>query len=64
MSSYWGAFIDIDTTNRDSVKFSDGSKVVIEGSGTVLFEGKTGEHIPLMGVYFIPRLTTNIISLG
>jgi hypothetical protein len=64
MSSYWGAFIDIDTTNRDSVKFGDGSKVVIEGSGTVLFEGKTGEHIPLMGVYFIPRLTTNIISLG
>ncbi|XP_066342303.1 uncharacterized protein [Miscanthus floridulus] len=46
------------------VKFGDGSEVAIEGSGTVLFEGKTGEHLPLMGVYFIPRLTTNIVSLG
>ena len=34
------------------------------GAGTVLFEGKTGEHLPLTGVYFIPRLTTNIVSLG
>ena len=46
-----------------TIKFGDGSEVTIEGSGTVLFEGKTGEHLLLMGVYFIPRLTTNIISL-
>jgi hypothetical protein len=26
--------------------------------------GKTGEHLPLTGVYFIPWLPTNIISLG
>jgi hypothetical protein len=64
MSSCWGAFIDIDTAICGSVKFSDGSEVAIEGSDTVLFEGKTGEHIPLTGVFFIPRLTTNIVSLG
>jgi hypothetical protein len=64
MSGCRRTFIDIDTSIRGTVKFGDGSEVTIEGSGTVLFEGKTGEHLPLTGVYFIPRLTTNIISLG
>ena len=58
------AFTDIDTAVHGSVKFGDGSEVTIEGAGTVLFEGKTGEHLPLTGVYFIPRLTINIVSLG
>ena len=58
------AFIHMDMTIHSTVKFGDGSKVTIKGSNTVLFEGKTGEHLPLTGVYFIPRLTTNIISLG
>jgi len=57
-------FIHMDMAICGTVKFGDGSEVTIEGSGTVLFEGKTGEHLPLTGVYFIPRLTTNIISLG
>jgi hypothetical protein len=64
MSGCHGAFINIDTTIRSTVKFGDGLEVAIEGSSTVLFEGKTGEHLPLTGVYFIPLLTTNIISLG
>jgi hypothetical protein len=64
MSGCRRAFVDIDTSIRGSVKFGDGSKVTIEGSGTMLFEGKTGKHLPLTGVYFIPMLTTNIISLG
>jgi hypothetical protein len=64
MSGCRNAFIDIDTAIHDFVKFGDGSKVTIEGSGTVLLEGKTGEHLPLTGVYFIPRLTTNLVSLG
>jgi hypothetical protein len=45
------AFVDIDTSIRGTVKFGDGSEVAIEGSGTVLFEGKTGEHHPLTGVF-------------
>jgi hypothetical protein len=49
---------------RGTVKFGDGSEVAIEGSGTVLFEAKTSEHLPLTWVYYILRLTTNIISLG
>jgi hypothetical protein len=64
MTGCQDAFIHINTAIHSTVRFSDGSKVAIEGSGTVLFEGNTGEHLPLTGVYFIPRLTTNIISLG
>ena len=64
MSSCRDAFVDIDTMICGTVKFGDSSEVTIEGSGIVLFKGKTGEHLPLMGVYFIPRLTTNIVSLA
>lgn len=38
--------------------------VSIRGRGTVLFEGRTGEHKALTDVYYIPKLTSNIISLG
>jgi len=64
MSGSHDAFVNIDSGIHGSVRFGDGSEVEIEGAGTVLFEGKTGEHLPLTGVYFIPRLTTNIVSLG
>lgn len=30
----------------------------------MVLEGKHGEHAPITGVYFLPRLTTNIVSLG
>jgi hypothetical protein len=36
----------------------------IEGRGTILLKCKTGEQKVLQGVYLIPRLTANIISLG
>jgi transposase InsO family protein len=42
----------------------DGSVVAIEGRGSILFEARTGEHQRLDDVYFIPRLTANIMSLG
>jgi hypothetical protein len=35
-----------------------------EGVGPILFICKIGEHKTLSGVYLIPKLTTNIISLG
>jgi transposase InsO family protein len=37
--------------------------VAIAGHGTILFEAKTGEHQCLTDVYYIPRLTANIVSL-
>jgi hypothetical protein len=47
-----------------TVKFTDGSVVSIEGIGTILYECKNGEHRAFNGVYYIPRLTTSIISVG
>jgi hypothetical protein len=44
--------------------FGDGSVIRIEGRGTILFSCKNGEHRSLGNIYFIPRLTTNIISVG
>jgi transposase InsO family protein len=58
------AFHNLDSKIHDTVKFGDSSVVPIEGAGTVILRAKTGEHIPITGVYFIPRLTTNIVSLG
>ena len=46
------------------MKFGDGSVVEIEGSDTILFVGKGGEHHKLTGIYFIPRLKANLVSLG
>jgi transposase InsO family protein len=57
-------FAELNTAVTGTVRFGDGSVVSIEGKGTVLFACKTGEHRWLEVVYFIPRLTTNIVSLG
>ena len=57
-------FSELDSGVTGTVKFGDGSVVNIEGKGTVLFALRSGEHRRLDGVYFIPRLTTNIVSLG
>ncbi|KAL6348524.1 hypothetical protein AAG906_013144 [Vitis piasezkii] len=57
-------FAEIDTTIKGSVKFGDGSAVEIQGRGSVLFECFTGEHRVLTNVYYIPKLKSNIISLG
>jgi hypothetical protein len=46
------------------VRFGDGRTVGIEGRGTVLFELKDSGHKVLTDVYYIPRLKSNIISLG
>jgi hypothetical protein len=57
-------FSELDSGVSGTVKFGDGSVVNIEGKGTVLFALRSGEHRRLGDVYFIPRLTTNIVSLG
>lgn len=63
MSGSCSAFHDIDTQIHDVVKFGDNSEVLIEGAETMVLKGRGDVHIPIMGVYFILRLATNIISL-
>jgi hypothetical protein len=57
-------FAELDFDVVDTVQFSDGSVVRIEGCGTILFACKNGEHRTLVNVYYIPHLTANIISCG
>lgn len=46
------------------VRFGDGSSVEIKGKGSILFRCKTGDQWLLLGVYYIPRLRSNLVSLG
>jgi hypothetical protein len=64
MTGVRDAFAELDSNIRGTVKFGDGCVVEIEGVGTVIFICKNGEHRSLTGVYLIPKLTTNIVSLG
>ncbi|WVZ61106.1 hypothetical protein U9M48_011028 [Paspalum notatum var. saurae] len=64
MTGSRAAFADLDTAVCGSVRFGDDSVVEIEGRGTVLFSCKNGEHRSFTGVYYIPQLTANIVSLG
>lgn len=46
------------------MKFGDGSTVEILGKGSILLQCKNGDHRFLSEVYYIPKLRSNIISLG
>ncbi len=46
------------------VKFGDGLVVEIKGRGDVKLQGENGDHYILSNVFFIPKLKSNIVSLG
>ena len=58
------AFSELDTGVVGTVKFGDNSGVDIRGRGTVVFQCKAGEHKALTVVYYIPKLRSNIVSIG
>jgi hypothetical protein len=64
MTGYHGAFADLDTRVRETVHFGDDSAMEIEGCGKVEFLCKNGERHVFEGVYFIPKLMANIVSVG
>lgn len=64
MTGQRDAFSELDTSVHGTVRFGDGSVIAIEGRGTILFKCKNGAHQVLAGVYYIPRLTARIISVG
>lgn len=47
-----------------SVCSGDGSVTQIKGNGTMLFSCKNREHQSLPNIYYLPRLTANIIFVG
>jgi hypothetical protein len=64
MTARWEFFTELDSDVRGSVKFRDTSDVEIKGVGSIIFTAESGEHIMLIGVYYIPTLRNSIISLG
>jgi hypothetical protein len=64
MSGCRAAFTKINMMVLGTVRFGDDSVVRIEGRETVMFVCKNGESRSFDGVYFIPCLTTNIVSVG
>jgi hypothetical protein len=63
MSGCQVAFMKIDMAVLGTMCFGDDSVVRIEGRGIVVFECKNDKSQCFEGVYFIPHLTTNIISV-
>jgi hypothetical protein len=63
MSRCWAAFMKINTTVLGTVCFGDDSVVRIEGYETIMFVCKNGESRSFNGVYFIPHLMINIVSI-
>jgi hypothetical protein len=64
MSGRREIFSELDIGTTGAVKLGDGTEVQIEGKGTIVFECRNGEHLTLKQVYYIPRLRSNILSLG
>jgi hypothetical protein len=54
----------LDTSVGGTVRFGDGSLVEIKGMGSVLLQTRNKGHKVLTSVYFIPKLKSNIVSLG
>jgi transposase InsO family protein len=57
-------FTELDEGVTGKVRFGDGSSVEIKGKGTILFRCRTGDQWALPDVYYIPRLRSNLVSLG
>ena len=64
MSGEKRVFRELDTFVVGKVRFSDNYVIDICGRGIVLLKCKTNEHLILLQVCYIPKLKSNIISLG
>ena len=54
----------LDDEVSGTVHFGDDSCVEIKGLGSIVMEGRDQHHKLLTNVYYIPKLKSNIISLG
>ena len=64
MTGSKASFSELDGDVTGMVKFGDGSRVAIQGRGTIIFRCQNGEHRALTDVYYIPQLRSSIISIG
>jgi hypothetical protein len=64
MSGRRATFMKLDIVVLDTMHFDDDSVTRIECHGAIMFVCKNYESRSLEGVYIIPRLATNIASIG
>ncbi|KAF8697536.1 hypothetical protein HU200_035869 [Digitaria exilis] len=64
MTGEKSVFSELDANISGTVRLGDGSVAEIEGCGTIVFNYRNGEHRTLTGVYYLPCLQANIISVG
>lgn len=58
------ALSHLDESVIGSACFGDGSTVEICGVGSIVVQGKHNQHKVFTSVYYIPKLKSNILSLG
>jgi hypothetical protein len=54
----------IDSNVQGTVQLGDGSRVTIQGMGSVVMQDQSRGHKVLTDVYYIPEMKCNIVSLG
>ncbi|RDX83786.1 hypothetical protein CR513_35262, partial [Mucuna pruriens] len=64
MCGYKEKFVELEEKVRRNVSFGDSSKVQIQVKGTILISLKDGSHKFIKHVYYVPKLRSNILSLG
>ena len=64
MCGYKEKFVELNENVSENVSFGDSSKVRVEGNGTILISSKDGSHKMINDVYYVPKLKSNIWSLG
>ena len=57
-------FAELDETIKGTVSFGDNSKILIEGKGTILIHLKNGARQFITNVCYVPKMSSNILSLG
>ncbi|XP_048131650.1 uncharacterized protein LOC125314188 [Rhodamnia argentea] len=57
-------FVEIDETVKGKVSFGDNSQILVEGKGTILIHLKNGTRRFITNVYYVPKMSSNILSLG
>ncbi|KAL5843832.1 hypothetical protein ACOSQ4_009790 [Xanthoceras sorbifolium] len=57
-------FSELDDSFRSTVKLGDNSKLPVLGKGTIHIRNSTNSHISISHVFYVPDLTSNLLSAG
>ena len=64
MCGYKEIFMELSEKMNEEVSFGDASKAQASGVGKILIKFKDGRQQYLSDAYYVPKMKTNILSLG